>query len=758
MRDFRSSVLLLSVFLLMAGTVFAQDPGNRDTVRVAKVTTNAGQTVGVPVTVYNDENLGGYSLGFKWNSNDITFDSTSWIGTRLHNHVEKFDTPNNAAHMVLEGAIDQQGTHPLTPGDGLCLTMWFTVAPGAADQFVSLDSSFYPPAGTFVLSAASGLDIYPEFRKGEIKIGNPQPPPVIVLSKSAFTFAGVASGTNPTSQVQQISNGGGQTLTWTATKLAPWLVLTPSNGTAPSVMVVAVNTVGLAAGVYADSVSVAAPGAANTPQKFAVTLTLSVPEPTIKLTPSSFYFQAQQGSANPPDQTLNITNIGPGTLNWTATKKSSWLTLSSYSGTAPSTVTVNVNNTGLLAGVYVDSIRISDPIATNTPQYSSVTFEIFSEFPIILPSPTSISVIGSATQNPYMRSLLIQNNGGGVMNWRVAKKRSWMSFDHDSGTASQGSPGEIIVNFDGAGLSFGEHRDTITITSTNAINSPVEVPVVFSKKENPQTLTVSDSVISLSEYECGSYPDIGIDSFIVNPGMGQPPLEWTSAHYASWLTMSPTSGNENTTVTLQVSAAGLAPGVYLDIIHIFSEVTINPDKKVLVTFRVLPTPSVKEIGLTKDSLLYTFKYTAVGSVDESVVIYNIPGGCVDWQATSNASWLTPIPASGTTTQTLSIRSNAVGLSLGRHEGKVTFTATGAVNSPRELPVVLWVWTFGDANGDGIVNISDYVYIIAWIFMGGPAPVPVILSGDVNCSGTVNIEDCVRLISWIFSGGPAPCVW
>ena len=83
MRNVRSSVLLLSVFFLMAGTVLAQDPGNRDTVRVAKVATNAGQTVGVPVTIYNDEGLGGYSLGFTWNSDDITVDPISYIGSRL---------------------------------------------------------------------------------------------------------------------------------------------------------------------------------------------------------------------------------------------------------------------------------------------------------------------------------------------------------------------------------------------------------------------------------------------------------------------------------------------------------------------------------------------------------------------------------------------------------------------------------------------------------------------------------------------------
>jgi PKD repeat protein len=60
---------------------------------------------------------------------------------------------------------------------------------------------------------------------------------------------------------------------------------------------------------------------------------------------------------------------------------------------------------------------------------------------------------------------------------------------------------------------------------------------------------------------------------------------------------------------------------------------------------------------------------------------------------------------------------------------------------------------GDVNGDGAVDISDRVYLQAFIFGGGPAPIG---SGDVNCDTSVDISDCVYLINYIFGGGPAPC--
>jgi hypothetical protein len=64
---------------------------------------------------------------------------------------------------------------------------------------------------------------------------------------------------------------------------------------------------------------------------------------------------------------------------------------------------------------------------------------------------------------------------------------------------------------------------------------------------------------------------------------------------------------------------------------------------------------------------------------------------------------------------------------------------------------------GDANGDGSIDISDVVYLIAFIFSGGSPPTPYhICSGDANCDCTCDISDAVYLISYIFSGGHAPC--
>jgi hypothetical protein len=61
---------------------------------------------------------------------------------------------------------------------------------------------------------------------------------------------------------------------------------------------------------------------------------------------------------------------------------------------------------------------------------------------------------------------------------------------------------------------------------------------------------------------------------------------------------------------------------------------------------------------------------------------------------------------------------------------------------------------GDVNDDGLVNIGDCVYTMAFIFRGGPAPDPY-ESGDTNSDSLVNIGDIVYTLNYIFRGGPPP---
>jgi hypothetical protein len=64
---------------------------------------------------------------------------------------------------------------------------------------------------------------------------------------------------------------------------------------------------------------------------------------------------------------------------------------------------------------------------------------------------------------------------------------------------------------------------------------------------------------------------------------------------------------------------------------------------------------------------------------------------------------------------------------------------------------------GDADGDGNENIADAVFIINWIFKGGPAP-PDMNESNMNCIGGTDVSDAVLMIEFIFKGGEEPCYY
>jgi hypothetical protein len=62
---------------------------------------------------------------------------------------------------------------------------------------------------------------------------------------------------------------------------------------------------------------------------------------------------------------------------------------------------------------------------------------------------------------------------------------------------------------------------------------------------------------------------------------------------------------------------------------------------------------------------------------------------------------------------------------------------------------------GDANADGKVTVSDVVYLINYLFKGGPEP--WLAYSDANGDGKVTVSDVVYLINYLFKGGAAPVI-
>ncbi len=58
---------------------------------------------------------------------------------------------------------------------------------------------------------------------------------------------------------------------------------------------------------------------------------------------------------------------------------------------------------------------------------------------------------------------------------------------------------------------------------------------------------------------------------------------------------------------------------------------------------------------------------------------------------------------------------------------------------------------GDVDGNGIFDIADLVYLVAWAFLGGGAPADM-NRADVNGSCVVDVSDIVYMVEYLFLGG------
>jgi hypothetical protein len=106
-----------------------------------------------------------------------------------------------------------------------------------------------------------------------------QEAPNLSVSPATLSFCSIG-GSLPDPESVSVANLGESLLEWTATAdlSAPaWLSLTPSQGVNNGTFTVSANPSGLAPGTYTKSITVTAPGAVNSPQSTAVTLTVSVP-------------------------------------------------------------------------------------------------------------------------------------------------------------------------------------------------------------------------------------------------------------------------------------------------------------------------------------------------------------------------------------------------------------------------------------------------------------------------------------------------
>lgn len=535
MKYLQIAVLCCLVGLTLAGVTLGQDAGVRDTCRYQPE--NATWTINDPADLvfsiellaWSDHDIQALSLGFKFpiNGGDGTshYDSLIVVDTFVFfmsadivayafSALDSASYPNSN-HSEFNGCllglvnIFLDGLFPLnTPskvGDLLIKIPNPTLLPCVFD--ISIDSTFFPPAGTFKFSPVGhGMSGFPpEYVGATIHVVNnlctPGEQPTIGLDPTSFTFDAVGGGANPSTQTLNITNTGSGTLYWAASDNQAWLSLTPNNGIEDGSTVLSVDITGLTAGTYNGTVTISDPSATNNPQTVPVTLNIAEPPPFIVLDPSSFTFDAYQNGVNPDDDTLWVSNGGGDTLEWTAGDDAAWLTIAPVEGSGDGYIVLSTDISGLPVGTYVAVVSVADPAASNDPETVAVTLSIAPPPPVIGLDPSSFYFEAMAGGiDPGKQALSVQNIGAGTLNWTSENRRPWLRISPGSGTDDGLCSLEVSIwgTFTIGGLPPGLYEDTIIVSDPAAANNPQKVPVSLHVLEFTSDRTLIPGDVDLS--------------------------------------------------------------------------------------------------------------------------------------------------------------------------------------------------------------------------------------------------------------------
>jgi hypothetical protein len=110
----------------------------------------------------------------------------------------------------------------------------------------------------------------------------------------------------------------------------------------------------------------------------------------------------------------------------------------------------------------------------------------------------------------------------------------------------------------------------------------------------------------------------------------------------------------------------------------------------LVIYNGTQGAAAPTIGATPSSFTFNGTQGGANPANQTLNISNTGGGTLTWSATDNAAWLTLGSTGGTAPSSTALSVSTAGLAAGTYNGTITITATGATNTPVNVPVTLTV--------------------------------------------------------------------
>ena len=219
-----------------------------------------------------------------------------------------------------------------------------------------------------------------------------------------------------------------------------------------------------------------------------VTIHVSITSvPAIGLSPTSLDYAEMVGSTNPTAQTIAISNVGGGTLTWSAGDGVAWLALSPASGTNAGTVTASVNPLDWSVGnLHRHHVSDGDRRPTKTiPVTMTVTASTSSGSGFSI-SPTTLAYTATVGGANNLGSVTVKNTGSKAMTVTWADPLHWLVVIQPgiTQTIQPGHSGAFTLTASTAGLGAGTYSGTATI-SGGGLTKQVPVTLTLTAVTQP---------------------------------------------------------------------------------------------------------------------------------------------------------------------------------------------------------------------------------------------------------------------------------
>ena len=405
----------------------------------------------------------------------------------------------------------------------------------------------------------------------------------IQVSPLGLSFAATAGGAPPGSQSVSVSSTAGDAVPFSVgtdggqsgTPAPPWLIVSPANGTTPSLITVTVNPSALTPNSYSGRIVITDPND-PTPIYVPVTLTVTNASPNMSVAPTSLSFRSTVQSPGTFQQTILVRNTGGSVVQFSVSTLNAipWVVrISPTSGSAtpnnPVAVVVQIDTTGLAMGGYKGILRFTSNGGTiDVP----ISLFVANTGPAIALSQTGLLFEGNLGQGiATVETLQVLDIGdpGTTVNFTasVTNGADWLTLTPASGTATASSPGTIgfTVNATSPNVHAGGNYALVTVSDPQSLNSPVFVTVVLNlaQANGPiQPDPVPQGLVFIG-------PAASSQNVVVNASSQMPVMFGASAATSdggTWLSVSPASGltgsGNPATVSVSADGTGLAAGVY----------------------------------------------------------------------------------------------------------------------------------------------------------------------------------------------------